>query len=307
MKNHLVSFMVLVLVLLVVSAINSFGQEDPLYTQYLNNPILINPAYTGINNNFQAAASYRKQWGGLAGSPQTINFNSQLSLVDNRMGLGLIVVQDKIGVNANTETYATYSYKIKMQQGVLSFGLQGGIINYTSKNSTLNAYDPADPAFNADLTITKPNVGAGLIFRSDRIFIGFAVPRMLKLKTSFDDVATNFYSQHYYANLGYLFFLSNHLRLKPSVLLKGVGGAPLSVDYTVLLNMHEKYTAGIYLRNLNTYGMIVQMKMLDKLQLGYAVGIPTKNSVGSSFISHEFCLSINLNILGYHDKSVNSF
>src|SRR5215218_8343132 len=97
------------------------AQVDPLYAQYLNNPLLINPAYTGIHNNFNAAASYRKQWAGFDGSPSTFNVNAHSSFNNNKMGLGLIILSDKVGANANTEVQATYAYKLDLSGKFLSF------------------------------------------------------------------------------------------------------------------------------------------------------------------------------------------
>ena len=81
----------------------SEAQIDPLYAQYLSNPLLINPAYSGLNNNLNIGVTYRKQWAGFDGSPATYNVNGHTSLLDNRMGVGLIVVRDNIGINSNTE------------------------------------------------------------------------------------------------------------------------------------------------------------------------------------------------------------
>jgi type IX secretion system PorP/SprF family membrane protein len=302
MKHFLLS---LLLMLLFSS---SYGQVDPLYAQYLNNPILINPAYTGINNNFSAALAYRKQWAGFDGNPVTANLNAQLSLLNNKLGLGIIVLQDKIGNNQNTEAYTTYSYKIQTANGgVFSFGLQAGLINYKTNNGDLNTYDVSDPAFNSNFSLTKPSFGAGIIFRTERLFLGVSVPRMLKQENTYEEVVTNLYSQHLYFNFAYVFFFSEHVRFKPSVLLKGVHGSPISVDYNFFLNLDEKYTVGAFTRNFNTYGLVLQMKIGDKYQLGYAFEVPSNRSVGSVYISHEITFGISLPILSYHDSSVRSF
>ena len=225
------------------------------------------------------------------------------------MGLGLIVLQDKIGNNTNSEGYALYSFRIKMSSGAsLSLGLQGGFMNYQSRNSELNAYDPTDPAFNNDVNTTKVNVGTGLIYRSDRLYIGFSVPRMLNQEIEGPENGTvNLYTQHLYANAAYVFFLSKEVRLKPSVLLKGVKGSPLSVDYNMLLNINERYTAGVFTRNLNTYGTLLQMKLGETLGFGYALEIPTNKSVGTQYTTHELCLSVSLQALSFHHESVTSF
>lgn len=291
----------------------AFSQEDPLYAQYLNNPLLINPAYTGLNNNFNASISYRRQWSGFEGNPTTVNVSGHTALHKNKMGLGLLLVQDKIGVNKNTEAYATYAYRLRFKKTSLSFGLQGGLVNYKNNNGDLNAYDPNDPAFTNAENVIKPSFGAGIILHSERFFLGVSVPRMLNATamlsndSTSEQVETNLYEQHYYASLAYVFYLSERVRLKPSVLVKAVQGAPLSVDYNVLLNLDEKYSFGVYTRNFNTCGFLTQIRFAGAYRLGYAFEIPLNNSVGTRFTTHEVTLGLNMAILSAHTTSFTNF
>src|SRR5690349_11731367 len=156
------------------------AQIDPLYAQYLNNPLVINPAYTGFNNEFNASVSFRKQWAGFDGSPTTMNFTAHSSLFNNKMGAGLIVVSDQIGEYKNLLAMGTYSYKIELEKFRVSFGLQAGIASYRSDNSELNIEDETDVYFLDDLNTTSPVFGAGLIISNDKLFLGVSVPRMLK-------------------------------------------------------------------------------------------------------------------------------
>jgi type IX secretion system PorP/SprF family membrane protein len=299
---------ILLFVAFVLFAFVSKAQIDPLYAQYLNNPLLLNPAYSGIHNNFNAAASYRKQWAGFDGSPSTFNVNAHSSFNNNKMGLGLIVLSDNVGVNANTEVQATYAYKLDLNGKFLSFGLQAGMINFKSANGDLNPYDPFDPAFAGTFNFTKPSFGAGAILHSDKYFVGISVPRMLKSTASIGNIETELYSQHYYIMGAYNIFLNEHFRLKPSVLLKGVKGAKLSTDLNFALNIDEKYTAGVFTRSFNTYGLLAQMKISDTYRFGYAFEVPSNNSVGSKFTSHEFMIGMNLSLFSFHDKvSVSTF
>ena len=283
------------------------AQVDPLYAQYLSNPMLINPAYAGLNNNMNAGISYRKQWAGFQGSPTTYNVNAHTSLLDNRMGLGIIVLKDEVGVNSNTEVHGTYAYRLDLDQKYLSFGLQAGFISFKGYNSHLNPYDQNDPAFNENQNITKPSFGAGLILNSDRYFLGLSVPRMLKAKATFSDVETELYSQHFYMMGAYIFYLNEHIRLKPSVLLKSVKGSPLSADVNFALNFEEKYTTGVYTRNLNTYGLMAQIKFGGSYRFGYAFEMPAGNSVGANFTTHELSFGLNLALFSFHSTSITSF
>lgn len=283
------------------------AQIDPLYAQYLNNPMLINPAYAGLNNNLNAGITYRKQWAGFEGSPTTYNLNAHTSLVDNRMGLGLIVLKDNIGINSNTEVHGTYAYRLDLDQKQLSFGLQAGFISFKTNNGDLNPWDIDDPAFREDQNITKPSFGAGLILHSERYFIGLSVPRLLKAKATFSDLETELYSQHFYAMGAYIFYLNEHIRLKPSLLLKSVKGSPLSADLNFSANFEEKVTAGIYTRNLNAYGIMGQIKFGGSYRFGYAFEVPSGNSVGARFTTHELSFGLNLAMLPFHRTSITNF
>ncbi|SHG58761.1 type IX secretion system membrane protein, PorP/SprF family [Chryseolinea serpens] len=293
--------------LLFVALLPAHAQEDPLYAQYLNNPLVINPAYSGLNRSFNAAVTYRRQWGGFDGAPSTGSLTAHTALADNKMGAGLVFVRDKSGNTNNTEALATYAYRISGGGRTLSFGLQGGFINYKIMNSELNPYDPADPAFASNQSITRPSVGAGLIFSSERFFLGLSAPRLLKAEDTSGDVTARLYSQHYYFMGAYVFHLNERVRFKPSVLFKGVKGAPFSTDYNAAINLDERYTAALFTRNFNTYGFLAQIRLGDLYRLGYAFEVPTNSSVGTRFTTHEFSFGVNLAFLKSHETTVTNF
>ncbi|HRJ30222.1 MAG TPA: type IX secretion system membrane protein PorP/SprF [Cyclobacteriaceae bacterium] len=277
------------------------AQVDPLYSQYLNNPFLINPAYTGMNNYMNLMVGYRKQWAGFDGSPTTLSATGHTSLFDNRMGVGLIISQDKVGENTNTFIQGTYAYKVRFDEyRYISFGLQAGIMNFRSDNSELNIADPADPLFNANQNVIKPSFGAGVIFRTDNLFLGLSVPRILKASESFEDVTAALYTQHYYGFASYLFLLSDRVKLKPAVLVRAVSGSPLSTDVNFQFNIDERYAIGALTRNFNTYGFLAQIKF-NEFRFGYVFEMPTNKSVGVRFTSHEITLGLNLGVFSFHD------
>jgi type IX secretion system PorP/SprF family membrane protein len=288
-------------------AIGLQAQVDPLYAQYINNPLVINPAYTGINNNFNASLSYRKQWAGFDGSPSTANFSAHSSFLHNKMGMGVILIQDKVGANKNTEVNLTYAYKIMMTECALSFGLQGGFINFRSNDAALNPYDATDPTFASNQNFTKASLGAGVILKGERFFLGLSVPRMIKESTANGNSETTIYRQHFYASAAYVFNLSQEIHFKPSVLFKVVEGAPLSTDVNTSFILKENYTAGIFTRNLNTYGLLLQAKFGKGYRFGYICEMPTNKSVGVRYTSHEITFGINLSLLRNHKMHATAF
>jgi type IX secretion system PorP/SprF family membrane protein len=286
----------------------AFGQQDPLYSQYINNPMVINPAYAGLNNNFNASVAYRNQWGGFEGNPKTFNFNSHVSLVENKVGLGLLVVQDQIGGAKNTEVQGAFSYKLPLDDTkTFSFGMQAGFINFRNNFSDLNLDDPTDEAFIQNENVSKPNLGAGAILKSDKFFFGVSIPRLLNTTLSQGGQDFQLYDRTLYVFGSYAYFINENIRFKPAVLLRAVKGSPVSVDLNFNFNFNEKYTAGVFTRNFNTYGVQVQAKLGDKLKFGYTFEIPMNNSVGSAFTTHELFLGLTMPTFDFHDRSISTF
>ena len=286
----------------------AFGQQDPLYSQYINNPMVINPAYAGLNNNFNASVAYRNQCGGFEGNPKTFNFNSHVSLVENKVGLGLLVVQDQIGGAKNTEVQGAFSYKLPLDDTkTFSFGMQAGFINFRNNFSDLNLDDPTDEAFIQNENVSKPNLGAGAILKSDKFFFGVSIPRLLNTTLSQGGQDFQLYDRTLYVFGSYAYFINENIRFKPAVLLRAVKGSPMSVDLNLNFNFNEKYTAGVFTRNFNTYGVQVQAKLGDKLKFGYTFEIPMNNSVGSAFTTHELFLGLTMPTFDFHDRSISTF
>jgi type IX secretion system PorP/SprF family membrane protein len=163
----------LVFLVLVLSApLTVLAQQDPLYAQYMNNPLAINPAYAGTHKMLFSTLQYRTQWAGLSGNPVTVNFSSHMPVIADKMGLGLQVIQDRIGENKNTEFNASYSYQIEMGASKLCFGIQAGFVNFSNDPDDLEILDQDDPAF-FPYSETKFNTGAGLLLTNhDRFILG---------------------------------------------------------------------------------------------------------------------------------------
>jgi type IX secretion system PorP/SprF family membrane protein len=288
-------------------SLTAYAQQDPLYGLYINNPLVINPAYTGINNNFAAFTGYRNQWAGFDGSPATLYAGGHLSLHENKMAAGLMVVSDKIGENNNTQFTANYAYKLPLgNEQILSFGMQAGFIHYKVDPASLTLQDPTDNFFSS-INQMKLTLGAGILLKSDRYLLGLSVPRLMNSALETGGQKVNVYQQHYYLLGSYLFFPSKQVILKPSILLKAVSGAPLSVDVNFSAIFDRKYSVGMYTRNLNAYGLLARIGFLDKFTVSYALEVPTNRSVGSRFITNEVMLSMSMSVFHFHALSQSAF
>jgi len=294
------------LIFLVLLASVAHAQQDPLYAQYLLNPIVINPAYAGLNNNMSLMAGYRTQWTGLEGNPRTLQANGHTSILNNKAGAGLLLVQDRIGNMTTTEISASLAYKLNLDETTFSFGMQAGMQNFKTDYSDLVIHDDGDPAFMGNGGVTRLNVGAGAILKNERYMIGLSVPRLLPTKFSNDGQEFELYNQHLYLFGAYVFYLNENIRFKPAALLKAVNGAPASVDLALNFNIHAVHTAGIFTRQFNAYGVLLQTVLQDKFRFGYVFELPSQ-SVGTQFTSHEITVGIVLSAFDFHEQSTGNF
>lgn len=279
----------------------SYAQQDPLYAQYINNPMVINPGYTGINNVLNASLSYRAQWTGFGdGAPNTAAFSAHSSFFDNLLGLGLIVVRDDIGPFVNTQVNLAGAYSIEFGETNFSFGMQAGVLSLRENNNDLNIADPGDPLFSGDQTFSKMNIGAGIVIKSPKYYVGLSIPRLINNTEELEMLDQQLYQRHYYLGLGYFINLNSEIGFKPTALIKAVADAPASVDLNASVVIRDKYTAGLLTRNFETYGFLAQINLNHNLRIGYVAEVPTNNSVGTQFTSHEISITLDMEVFDFH-------
>jgi type IX secretion system PorP/SprF family membrane protein len=195
----------------------------PVYSQYLQNGLMINPAYAGSREALSAFLSYRMQWMGTSGAPvmQTVSLHSPLK--NDRVALGLKARFMQYGVTKSTSIYGIYAYHIRVGKGKLSFGLQAGADLSNTDYTNLDLIDEGDQIFiTPDKPYTLPNVGAGVYYFSDRIFAGVAVPSFLSYRRTDQGAPQAYHSFDRYDfvfSAGGLITLSPVFKFKPSVLV----------------------------------------------------------------------------------------
>jgi type IX secretion system PorP/SprF family membrane protein len=278
------------------------AQQDPLYSQYFNNPMLINPAFAGSNERLYAGAAYRSQWAGIEGGPVTFNFNSHMGLVNNKVGVGVLAVQDQLGDIKNTQYGGVFSYRIKLRTNTFSFGMQAGFTRYATDPTAIRVVNNPDPAFN-QFTETKFNTGVGVLLQNERYTLGLSVPRLLTSTVSQGGQSIQIYSRNFYLYGAYSIYVNERIQFKPSTLLRATASTPLSVDLNCNFIINKLYTAGLFTRKFNTYGLLLQMVM-DNYRFGYVFELPGK-STALNYATHEISLSLSLDVLSFHNHSSN--
>lgn len=272
-----------------------------MYSQYMFNGLSVNPAYAGVRETPTMTAMYRKQWVGIDGAPTTFTFSADAPIKNQRMALGLNLVQDKIGISNNLMINFAYAYRIRFSnQGRLSLGLQGGINQYRADYGAVEtSMTPvqADNAFSNATSSIFPNFGFGAYYYTTKFFVGFGVPKMLKNNLAGTNSPTidftsypNRQNRHMFITTGYSFDLSPDWTLKPSLLLKGVHGAPLQLDINANVWWKEKVGGGLSYRTSDAIIALVQFQAKDELQFGYAYDMTISRYLGTNSGSHELML-----------------
>jgi type IX secretion system PorP/SprF family membrane protein len=270
-----------------------FAQQHTMYTQYMFNGLALNPAYAGSHGALSLTALAREQWAGLEGAPSTQTFAIHGPIKNKRIALGMVLLRDQIGVSKEHSIYSSYAYRISMDKGTLSMGLQVGFTSYREDlNELLLQHRPA-----ADFQDVKssflPNFGAGLFYSSERFYAGFSVPRMLQNSIDKDNpVSTSKEVRHYFLTGGYMFYLSKDLKLKPNFLLKVVEGAPIQFDLNANLLIRDLIWVGLSHRFGADWNAILELQVSNRLRIGYAYDFANSNDLSTvQSGSHEFMVN----------------
>lgn len=249
------------------------AQQSAMYSQYMFNTLAVNPAYAGSRNVISATALLRSQWTGIAGAPKTSTFTIDAPLKDKRIGVGLQIFNDKLGITSSTGAVVSYAYRIRMEKATLSFGMQGSASQYTANFSNISLQPTTevyDPAFANDVKKVLFNVGTGVYYNSDRFYAGLSSPELLNNRLSSDTGNLSRKAFHIYLASGYVFDISNDFKFKPSFLFKAVNGSPLQADLNATLWIKDRVAIGAQYRTSADILGLLEVQLSPQIRLGYA-------------------------------------
>ena len=281
--RRLLYFLVVGLIPLGVAA-----QQSSIYSQYMFNGLAIKPAYAGHDDMLSLTALARIQSVGLEGAPDTQTFSAHTPVVKNKVGVGLQLFHETVGVTDLTGIYASYSYRIKVSSFTLSFGLQTGINFYKTQYTTLNVPDPGDPVFANDESSVTPNFGSGVLLSDKRLFAGISMPQMLSLG---DKEKVVVQEKPFMVYGGYTFDLNTFLKLTPSTLVKITNGRPVEWNINANLIINDLVWVGVSFRPVNAVVALLQLQLTDQLSMGYGYDITLGELSSIESGSHEFMLN----------------
>jgi type IX secretion system PorP/SprF family membrane protein len=275
------------------TAVVSHAQQDAQFTQYMYNTINVNPAYAGSRGALSIFALHRTQWVGLDGAPVTNAVSVNTPLNGSNLGLGVSLINDRIGPTHENTVSADLSYTIPTSETFkLSIGVKGTANLFDLNISELDPLDQGDESLQNYNKFT-PNIGAGIYLHSDKAYVGFSIPNFLetnRFSDSNNDVKIFKEKVNYYLIGGYVFDLNSYLKFKPAFISKLVEGAPLQMDISGNFMFNDKFVVGVAYRWSAAMSAMVGFQVSDGLYIGYGFDNETTNLKNYNSGSHEIFL-----------------
>jgi type IX secretion system PorP/SprF family membrane protein len=291
----------LFVVLLALASIVCRGQQQSLFTQYMFNGLVLNPAYAGAQETLTATAVFRRQWIGIEGAPETQTLSAHTTVDALRQGrrpgspvsVGITLFNDEIAITGHRGMLLAYAYRIALSEDThISFGLQGGFSQMTVRYSSLGLDDPSFST--GDVVEWQPEFGAGLWLRHRRFYAGVSSPQMFR--TQVDAQASSFVlAPHYFLTTGYIFDVATGVKIKPHVLLRSFDASIFQWDLNCNVFVKEIVNVGVSYRSSESVSAMVGVQFHTRFALGYAYDIPFESELSrAAGGSHEIMLNYQL-------------
>ena len=281
----------ILLFVLMLTAVESYAQQDAQFTQYMYNTININPAYAGSRGALSIFALHRTQWVGLDGAPVTNAISVNTPLNESKLGLGISLINDKIGPTHENTVSADLSYSIPTSETFkLSLGIKATANLFDLDISKLDPKDAGDASLQ-NYNKFSPNIGAGVYLHSDKAYLGFSIPNFIQTNR-YDDNEVSVYKEkiNTYLIAGYVFDLNQDIKFKPALITKMVEGAPLQIDLSGNFMFSEKFVVGIAYRWSASLSAMAGFQVSDGLYIGYGYDKESTNLKNYNSGSHEIFL-----------------
>jgi len=282
-------------VLLILFSVNKVvAQTTPVFSQYMFNMMILNPAYAGSREVPSITALYRQQWVGIPGEPRTSTLAMDMPMNNNKLGIGLQLSDDRLGLEKSTSLNLSVATHVKVSEnGTLSGGLQAGFMNYRANLTQVTTF-VSDPTFNVNINKWMPAAGLGLFYNTTNFYAGISAPDILKSRLTDIETATTgvkgINDFHIFTTMGYVIDVNEDIKLKPSMLLKMASGAPAQVDFNTNVWLQNKLGLGVSYRTGDAFVGMVEFQISPQFRVGYSYDQAVSNLKTFSQGSHEFMI-----------------
>ncbi|WP_158825874.1 PorP/SprF family type IX secretion system membrane protein [Mucilaginibacter lacusdianchii] len=293
------------------------AQQDAQFSQYMFNGLYINPAFAGYKQDVYVNAFYRSQWTGLEGAPQTFSLAADGAVNDAKVGLGLLLTQDRIGAQSSFAGYANYAYRLQIgydEDSRLSFGIGAGFVQNGLDGSKLHAVQADDNYIpTGNQSVILPDARLGILYTNKRFFAGVSIDNVLsRVANGVKDksIMTPVPVPHFYLTGGTIFDVNEQTKVRPSFMIKDDFKGPTSLDINLFTLLGERiWIGGTYRTAVTLYNKpklqnglqksnaligVVEVFATDRLRVGYAFDYSLTPLQNYSYGSHELSIGIYL-------------
>ncbi|MBC3786881.1 PorP/SprF family type IX secretion system membrane protein [Spirosoma utsteinense] len=277
------------------------AQKEVLYSQYLVNPLSINPATAGSRESFHLTASFRRKWVSLRNAPVTQSVSADGAIANGRVGLGFQALNDRMGLFAATGVYGSVAYRFNLPAlAKLSIGVQGGV-------SVVPLYDFASAS---SLNRAIASFGLGVYYQSDRLFAGISAPETTGQTLDLTGQFVYRSVRPVMVQVGTTVEVSDNAVLIPSILISKIANRPVGVDLNARVWFNEQFGLGVSYRQ-NSPGLVqtnyvqalAEYQLTKAIRLGYTFNskTPENPAAGLYFQQsvHEVMFRFSPNILKF--------
>lgn len=300
----------IILILTCAFTLPMLAQQDPQYSQYQFNQMVINPAYAGTKDALSAVLDIRKQWSGFEGAPSTQSFSFHGPLKKKRIGLGLSAYNDAVGPKRVTAAYGNISYILPINSKLkLSFGLRAGVVNYVFDFSKINYRDPGEINAMANISTNKlkPDFDAGLFLKSSSFYAGFSATHLnaayvYQDKISYTNVSgsqteydlTYRLSTHIFGIVSKGFAVNDNFVINPTIIYKGTKSIG-NIDVNLNFLIKQRLWLGAFARSSGSVGALVQVIVTDNIKIGYSFDAGLGKVQKKLGNGHEIMIGFDMN------------
>jgi len=309
---------ILFFIVFVSLAAASAAQQMPLYSQYLFNEYLINPAVAGSDGYTSINLTAREQWLGYSGAPRTYSFSYQTRLLkrsyiikgstarrkvfkpgrDGKVGLGGYIFSDRNGLVQRTGLQASYAYHTWIQGSTqLSFGLSATAFHFRIDEERIRLEDPDDPILYSDLRkgVFIPDANFGVYILNYRFNAGFSVEQLFQSYIKMGNPAYKNLSllRHYYLFGSYSFPIDSKSEIEPNFMFRMSEQLKPQFDIGIRYTFLDDFWGGLTFRSANTIITSIGTRWND-MYFGYAFDYSFNEIQNYTFGSHEIIVAIKI-------------
>ncbi len=283
--------------LFLLLSIGGFCQQDPMYSLYMNDPVLINPAYAGSRGNLSLSGIFRKQWVGMEWQPTTTGVTINAPFMNFKVGGGISFMNDQIGPMRQTGLYLDYAYHLRFENNHnLSLGLKVGFTDYfiNLQNLTTTEWDEYVQSIIPENKF-RPNFGFGAYYYTDWYYAGFSIPLLIKNSLVEEENTLEVIGREdrtYIFSAGMVFDLVKPvIKLKPTILTRAIFGAPPSVEVSATAIFYDRVWFGLLYRVGDAVAAHVRFQINNQLQIGYSYDLTNTDLRPHNKGTHEIMIN----------------